>query len=272
MKIVRKRVLRWEGDAATEAADELASEEPLEIRVGSTTVGVTMRTPGQDIELVAGFLLTESVITSASEPLLRQDNPNRVTAAIETVDPKSMERLQRYGTISSSCGVCGKGSIESVLQHFAPIEEDDVTISRSSVEALARSLESSQPGFERTGGLHAAGIFRTSGETVVVREDIGRHNAVDKSIGFAFLRKLLPLTSHVLLVSGRVSFDIVQKALGAGIPMVAAVSAPSSLAVAFAEESGQTLIGFLRKGRFNVYTHPRRVYASAANHRIKNNG
>ncbi|HYI94904.1 MAG TPA: formate dehydrogenase accessory sulfurtransferase FdhD, partial [Bryobacteraceae bacterium] len=159
----------------------------------------------------------------------------------------------------SSCGVCGKGSIESVLQHFDPIEEDDVTISRSILSTLAVSLERSQPEFERTGGVHAAGLFDRSGAPIVVREDIGRHNAVDKTIGYALLRKLLPLTGHTLLVSGRVSFDIVQKALGARIPIVAAVSAPSNLAVAFAEESGQTLAGFLRKDRFNVYTHPNRI-------------
>jgi FdhD protein len=259
MKTLRVRVLRWQGDSSIEASDELASEEPLEMRVGETTVGVTMRTPGHDTELITGFLLTEGLIVSGSAPLIRQDNPNRVTAALPTVDPAAMHRLQRYGTISSSCGVCGKGSIESVLQHFAPIEDDDVTISRCSLNSLAASLVRSQPGFERTGGVHAAGLFDSSGNVVVVREDIGRHNAVDKTIGYALLRKVLPLTGHTLLVSGRVSFDIVQKALGARIPVIAAVSAPSSLAVQFAEESGQTLVGFLRNGRFNVYTHPHRI-------------
>lgn len=258
MKTVRTRLVRWEQDSHTEASDELAAEEPLDIRVGARTVGITMRTPGNDLELVAGFLLTEGLVDTSSLPILRQDNPNRVTAAVSGIAPGALDRLQRYGTISSSCGVCGKGSIESVLQHFAPVE-DDVAISYRMLAKLKGHLEQSQPGFDRTGGLHAAGLFAPSGEPVAVREDVGRHNAVDKTVGYAFLRKLLPLTGHTLLVSGRVSFDIVQKALGARIPVIAAVSAPSGLAVQFAEESGQTVVGFLRDGRFNVYTHPHRI-------------
>lgn len=254
MKIVRKRVLRWEGETSSEAPDDLAAEEPLEICVGDQVVGVTMRTPGADFELVAGFLLTEGLLPPGVVPALRQDHPNRVTAAVEC----SVERARRSTTISASCGVCGKASIETVHQHFPPVE-DDATISIDVLAGLTERMQGAQLGFMRTGGVHAAAIFTTAGELVVLREDIGRHNAADKAIGYAALRRLLPLARHVLMVSGRVSFEIVQKALGARIPIVAAVSAPSSLAVDFAEESGQTLAGFLRPGRLNVYAHPQRI-------------
>jgi FdhD protein len=258
MKTVRARVIRWGHEGAIEESDELASEEPLEILIGETPVAVTMRTPGNDIELAAGFLLTEGLIDAASVPLLKQNHPNRVTLGMPNVNASKLRGMQRQGTISASCGVCGKRSIESVLQHFAPIEEEFV-MAHEAFAAMAEALERAQPGFESTGGVHAAAIFDDAGRTVVVREDIGRHNAVDKAIGFAHLKKLLPLHRHSLLVSGRASFEIVQKALGAGIPVIAAVSAPSSLAAQFADESGQTLVGFLRKGRFNVYTHGQRI-------------
>jgi FdhD protein len=241
-------------DGYHEAPDELAAEEPLEMLAGGQVVGVTMRTPGQDLELVAGFLLTEGLVAADRVPLLRQDHPNRVLAAVEV----ESDRAQRVTTISSSCGICGKASIATVHQHFAPVEQD-VTVSRSVMETWTASMLDAQSGFARTGGVHAAAVFHLSGEPVVVREDIGRHNATDKVIGHAVLRRLLPLNEHALVVSGRVSFEIVQKALAARIAVVAAVSAPSSLAVQFAEESGQTLVGFLRPGRFNVYTHPHRI-------------
>jgi FdhD protein len=241
-------------DGYHEAPDELAAEEPLEMLAGGQVVGVTMRTPGQDLELVAGFLLTEGLVAADRVPLLRQDHPNRVLAAVEV----ESDRAQRVTTISSSCGICGKASIATVHQHFAPLEQD-VTVSRSVMETWTASMLDAQSGFARTGGVHAAAVFHLSGEPVVVREDIGRHNATDKVIGHAVLRRLLPLNEHALVVSGRVSFEIVQKALAARIAVVAAVSAPSSLAVQFAEESGQTLVGFLRPGRFNVYTHPHRI-------------
>jgi FdhD protein len=260
MKTVRKQVVRWDGDARSESPDDLASEEPLEICVGDQVVGVTMRTPGSDLELVAGFLLTEGLLASGVVPLIRQNHPNRVTAAIEC----SIERARRTMTISASCGVCGKASIETVHQHFPPVDDDEGSIARSVIEKLTGRMQNAQHGFARTGGVHAAAIFTSSGVPVVIREDIGRHNATDKAIGYALLRKLLPLHGHVLVVSGRASFEIVQKALAARIPIVAAVSAPSSLAVDFAEESGQTLAGFLRPGRFNVYSHPDRIRNVAA--------
>lgn len=254
MKTVRSRVTRWSGDRMSEEADELASEEPLEICVGDQVVGVTMRTPGSDLELSAGFLLTEGVLRPGVIPPLRQEHPNRVRAAIDA----SIERAQRSTTISASCGVCGKASIETVHQHFPPVE-DNAVIDRAVIAELTERMEKAQTGFARTGGVHAAAIFTRTGELVVVREDIGRHNATDKAIGHALVRRLLPLSGHILLVSGRASFEIVQKALAARIPIVVAVSAPSSLAVAFAEESGQTLAGFLRPGRFNVYSHAERI-------------
>jgi FdhD protein len=255
MKTVRKRVIRWEEDNYSEAPDELASEEPLEMCVGNQVVGVTMRTPGNDIELMAGFLLTEGLLQPGVIPPIKQDHPNRVTAAVQC----SIERAQRTMTISSSCGVCGKASIETVHQHFAPVEEDDTTLSTTVIASLTERMQDAQHGFARTGGVHAAAIFTPEGEPVVVREDIGRHNATDKAIGYALLQRKLPLSGHILVVSGRASFEIVQKALAARIPIVVAVSAPSSLAVEFAEESGQTLAGFLRPGRFNVYTHAQRI-------------
>jgi FdhD protein len=255
VKTVRKRVVRWAGETWAESPDELAAEEPLEICVGDQVVGVTMRTPGNDLELVAGFLLTEGLLHPGLIPLIRQDHPNRVTAAVQC----SLERAQRTMTISASCGVCGKASIDAVHQHFPSLDDDGTVLTIEVIARLTARMEADQHGFATTGGVHAAAIFTSEGELVVVREDVGRHNATDKAIGYALLRQKLPLTGHVLVVSGRASFEIVQKALAAQIPIVAAVSAPSSLAVDFAEESGQTLAGFLRPGRFNVYTHPQRI-------------
>jgi FdhD protein len=259
MKTVRTRVLRCDQHGRHESPDELASEEPLEMWAGGQVVGVTMRTPGHDSELFAGYLLTEGLAPFGAVPLMRQDHPNRINAALNVVS----DRAQRFTTISSSCGICGKASIATVHQHFPPIETES-SISQSVVDTWTDYMQSAQAGFARTGGVHAAAIFRCSGEPVVVREDIGRHNATDKAIGNALLRKMLPLNDHVLVVSGRASFEIVQKALAARISIIAAVSAPSSLAVQFAEESGQTLIGFLRPGRFNVYSHPHRIIEETA--------
>jgi FdhD protein len=264
MKTFRTHVVRWQDGGFQDAADELAVEEPLEMRVGDETLAITMRTPGHDLELFAGFLVTEGLLLG--EPLLRQDSPNRVTAAPAAINTEVLGRMQRYGTISSSCGVCGKASIENVHLNFAPLD-DEFTISADAFASWTKRLEGAQPGFVRTGGVHAAAIFSDAGDLVVVREDVGRHNAVDKAIGHAHLRKLLPLQRHVLLVSGRASFEIVQKALGARIPIIAAVSAPSSLAVQFADASGQTLVAFVRPGRCNVYTHSERISAVPSPHR-----
>jgi FdhD protein len=256
----RARVLRWtEGSEAAEAYDELAVEEPLEIRAGGHPVSVTMRTPGCDFELVAGFLLTEGLLHNGTVPLLRQEARNVVNAAVTGLSEAALERVTRHIYTASSCGLCGKATVQAVHQHFPPVE-DGFTVDRGVVQGLLDRLNTEQPGFARTGGVHAAGLFDQAGNLLVLREDVGRHNAVDKVVGHALLRRMLPLQRHLLLVSGRASFEILQKALGAGIAVVAAVSAPSSLAVRFAEESGQTLVGFLRPGRFNVYSHPERVH------------
>jgi FdhD protein len=249
-----------DGAGAAEADDELAPEEPLQIRVGGKPVGVLMRTPGHDLELVAGFLLTESLLEPGCVPLLRHERPNDVNAAIPGIRKSALARARRNTLTASSCGLCGKSTIASVHQRFGEIN-DDVRISRALLPRLLEGLSCAQPDFSRTGGVHAAAIFDRTGQLVVAREDIGRHNAVDKSIGHTLLARRLPLTGHLLLVSGRASFEIMQKALAARIPLVAAVSAPSSLAVEFARESGQTLIGFLRPGKFNIYTHAERLTA-----------
>jgi len=242
--------------------DEVAIEEPLEIRIGGDAIATTMRTPGNDEELAAGFLLSEAIIRSREDlraiSALAENVINIELAPAAKFTPATS---QRFGTITSSCGLCGKTSIEFIRQRFPPIDfaTDPARISETILLELPAKLRTAQGNFARTGGIHAAGIFDLQGEAVVVREDIGRHNAVDKAIGRAFLEGLLPLHEHVLVVSGRSSLEIVQKALAARIPIVAAVSAPSSLAVNFARECGQTLVGFLRPPTFNVYSHIERI-------------
>ncbi len=254
-------VVRWrDGAAPDECSDELATEEPLEISIGGEPVTMTMRTPGHDFELVAGLLVSEGMLAPGAKPLMRQERPNSVNVALSGLNCDRIGTMQRSTVMSTSCGLCGKASIEAAHQHFPPIE-DDVTIARVHLPRMIKELETAQGAFARTGGLHAAGVFRKDGALLVAREDVGRHNAVDKTIGNAAIRGLLPLEGHTLLVSGRASFEIVQKALGARIPIIAAVSAPSSLAVELAAASGQTLIGFLRGDRFNIYTHSERVIA-----------
>jgi FdhD protein len=258
-----QRVVRWTNGKPLAAIDELACEEPLEIRIDTRPFIVTMRTPGHDGELAAGFLFSEGLIHSRND--IRDIRPNRRNRAGNSIDVLltpdvsiNLERLTRRGFVSSSCGLCGKESIRAIHQKFKPVR------SRVRVEAkllldLPNRLRTAQPTFERTGGLHAAGIFTRDGERVVAREDIGRHNAVDKVIGFGLMNRLLPFDDHVLVVSGRASFEIMQKALSARVPIVCAVSAPSSLAVEFAKQSGQTLVGFLRENRMNIYAGARRV-------------
>lgn len=255
-------IRRKEGGDHECVTDEVAIEEPLEIRIGGQAIATTMRTPGNDEELVAGFLLSEAIVRKRAD--LRTVSVltlNSVDAELAGGVKFKPATSQRFGTISSSCGLCGKTSIDSILQNFPLIEfaTDTTRLREDVLLELPNRLREGQGNFERTGGIHAAGIFDTGGTALVVREDIGRHNAVDKAIGRAFLDSLLPLSRHVLVVSGRSSFEIVQKALAAGLPIVAAVSAPSSLAINFARESGQTLIGFLRPPTFNVYSHVERV-------------
>ncbi|HEY2614507.1 MAG TPA: formate dehydrogenase accessory sulfurtransferase FdhD [Chthoniobacterales bacterium] len=242
--------------------DEVAIEEPLEIQIGGNAVATTMRTPGNDEELTAGFLLSEAIVQKRCDlQALTASVENVIAVELAPTVKFAAASAQRFGTISSSCGLCGKTSIESIRQHFSPIDfaTDPTRIVETVLLDLPDRLRRNQSNFARTGGIHAAGIFDVLGNPLVVREDIGRHNAVDKAIGRGFLDGLLPLNRHVLLVSGRSSLEIVQKALAAGIPIVAAVSAPSSLAINFARECGQTLIGFLRPPTFNVYSHAERI-------------
>jgi FdhD protein len=256
----------WRAESGRELAagtDAVVVEEPLEIRVGGRAVSVTMRTPGHDRELALGFLVSEGVLAAPTDVRAVVQSAGGPLANVIDVEPApgidlGLERLTRHVFTSSSCGLCGKTAIEAVHHHFPPLE-DDVVVAASTILGLPAQLAAAQAAFARTGGLHAAAVFGPDGSLVVLHEDVGRHNAVDKVLGHGFAAGLLPWRRHVLLVSGRVSFEIVQKALAGGLPVVAAVSAPSSLALAAAEESGQTVIGFLRPGRLNVYTHPRRV-------------
>ncbi|HWP67279.1 MAG TPA: formate dehydrogenase accessory sulfurtransferase FdhD [Candidatus Limnocylindria bacterium] len=256
----------WRSDDGRRPAattDAVVVEEPLEIRVAGTAVSVTMRTPGHDRELALGFLVSEGLLAERADVECVVQSPGGPGANLLDVRPApgvrlALDRLTRHVFTSSSCGLCGKTAIEAVRHHFPPIA-DDVEVDARTLLALPAALAAAQTAFARTGGLHAAAVFAVDGTLVAVREDVGRHNAVDKVIGHGFAEGCLPWRRHMLLVSGRASFEIVQKALAAGIPIVAAVSAPSSLAVSFADESGQTLIGFLRPGRLNVYTHHRRV-------------
>jgi FdhD protein len=237
-----------------EAEDRVAVEEPLEIRLNGRAVAVTMRTPGHDEELALGFCVTEGLRPVAARV------PDDLAANTVEVDAPGFdpERLQRSFYTTSSCGVCGKGALEAVAVD-APVVESDLAVSFETVSALPERLVGAQSGFASTGGLHATGLFTGDGDLLVAREDVGRHNAMDKVIGRAFLDGLLPLARQVLCVSGRLSFELVQKAAVAGCPVMVAVGAPSSLAVDLAADRGITLCGFVRDGRVNVYTHPQRV-------------
>lgn len=255
------QIIRRKEDGTFEyLRDELTIEEPLEIRIGNKTLATTMRTPGHDDELAAGFLLSEAIVRDGQQiAKISTGIDNVVLVELPRGVRVRLNTAQRFGTISSSCGLCGKTSIDAIRQNLPAIESANVRIEIAKLLLLPEKLRKAQSDFARTGGIHAAGIFDLNGELKIVREDIGRHNAVDKVIGHTFLSRSLPLDRHLLLVSGRASFEIVQKALAAGIPIVAAVSAPSSLAVDFARENNQTLIGFLRPPSFNIYTHIERV-------------
>jgi FdhD protein len=250
----RVEVLRLPAGASER--DELAVEEPLEIRVNGRPVAVTMRTPGHDEELALGFLLSEGI--SPAGAAIPPDLPaNTVDVEASGFDPG---RLERNFYTSSSCGVCGKGALEAVAVESPPVASD-LVMPAELVAELPDRLRESQPAFAATGGLHATGLFEPTGSLVCVREDVGRHNAMDKVIGFAFKEGLLPLERHVLCVSGRLSFELVQKAAVAGCPIMVAVGAPSSLAVDLARDRGVTLCGFVRDGRVNVYSEPWRIRA-----------
>jgi FdhD protein len=233
--------------------DEVAVELPLEIRVNGEAVAVTMRTPGHDFELAAGFLYGEGIVDAAPEMTLPDDLAANV---VDALAPDARPPATRRFYTTSSCGICGKGALEEV-EAIAPPVSGGPTLARALLADLPERLR--QPGFERTGGLHATGLFDASGEALLVREDVGRHNAMDKVIGHALIAGTLPLSEHVLCVSGRLAFELVQKTARAGAPILVGVGAPTSLAVELAADRGITLAGFARGGRVNVYTHPQRV-------------
>ena len=271
----RRRVHHVTADDAVARPETLVVEEPLEIRVNGKPITVTMRTPGSDIELAQGFLLTEGVISRRDDVLTVRyckgtgpDNVNTYNVLDVTLAPGVAPpdpSVERAFYTTSSCGLCGKASLDAVrtTTRFS-VAEDDVVVASALLAELPDRLREAQKVFDRTGGLHAAGLFDASGELLVMREDVGRHNAVDKVVGWALREGRLPLRGTVLLVSGRASFELAQKAWMAGIPVLAAVSAPSSLAVDLAEEAGMTLVGFLRGTTMNVYTRADRVSRAAA--------
>ena len=263
------QVFEWDDGKLSRKDDYLAAEEPLEIRVGDDPLSVTMRTPGHDLELAAGFLFTEGLIPGPGairslEAPSESGAENRGNVLVAHLVPEALpdiEKLRRHFFASSSCGICGKASIDAVRSRTLRAPNPAFRLDPEILVTLPDLLRASQETFGRTGGLHAAALFDASGAMLVLREDIGRHNAVDKVIGWALLENRLPLADAVLLVSGRGGFEIVQKAIAAGIPVVASVSAPSGLAVRLAREMGLTLVGFLRGRRFVVYSSADRIAA-----------
>jgi FdhD protein len=273
------RVVKVEAGSAGPAEDVLAVEEPLEIRLGfgpnasrqHQTISLTMRTPGSDRELAAGFLFTEGIVRSRAElaevfscgPLVPPGgHQNVVRVELQPEVEVELGRLQRHFYTTSSCGVCGKTSLEALAVAVdRPALAPDFVVRAETLVELPERLRAAQAVFGRTGGLHAAALFDPDGRLLGVREDVGRHNALDKLIGAELLDGRLPLRQQLLLLSGRASFELLQKAFVAGAPLVAAVGAPSSLAVELAERFGITLVGWLRGGRFSIYSHPERIRA-----------
>ncbi|MBL7851199.1 MAG: formate dehydrogenase accessory sulfurtransferase FdhD [Cyclobacteriaceae bacterium] len=265
-------VRRVTASGAEDTRDMLAVEEPLEIRLVSgegsarsnKPVSVTMRTPGHDEELAVGFLFTEGIVTGSDEVLSVQAgaDPQGNSVVVE-LDPKAapaLQGLERNFYTTSSCGVCGKASVDAVrVKSRYNAGDSQLKVASAMLNELQGKLRGHQKVFDVTGGLHASALFDSAGNLVMVREDVGRHNALDKLIGAALLQKKIPLSNHVLLLSGRISFELVQKASMAGIPLVAAIGAPSSLAVTLAEDGGMTLVGFLRENRYTVYCGQQRV-------------
>ncbi len=272
------RIGRYEAGAWTADADEVAAEEPLQILLDGEPLSVVMRTPGDDIELVLGLLHAERVITSLDDVVsLRisaeaEEREERIPVAADLIDANAVDvrlartagrRPRRSFIASSACGVCGATTMDDLAHDHAPLEPGPV-VEPSLLLPLAEHLRERQELFEHTGGLHAAGIFGTDGMLVTLREDVGRHNAVDKVVGRALVDRALPLSGVLLVVSGRAGYEVVQKAVAAGIPMVVSVGAPSTLAVATAARFGLTLVGFLRGERFNVYSAGERLRGARA--------
>ena len=257
--IITVPIHRIDPDSDKAEQDLVAVEEPLQIRLGDRDFAITMRTPGQDRELAAGFLFTEGVITSPDQiRAITTDDLGTVT--VELAPGVEVDFAARNFYVTSSCGVCGKASIDGLkAAHCASPPRGFPQIRSNLIPQLPETLRQSQPVFSHTGGLHGAGLFNAAGELLAVREDVGRHNAVDKLIGAMFLEAKTPLHENILMLSGRISFELVQKALMAGIPIVAAVGAPSSLAIETALHFGMTLVGFLRGQRYNVYSGHERL-------------
>jgi formate dehydrogenase accessory protein FdhD len=256
----RRPVLRLSDGHGNERPDTLAVEEPLQIRLGPSVLTTTMRTPGNDFDLVAGWLVAEGAVATSQDIVTMRMCTDELNTVEATLAAHLTPPRPRAFATTSACGVCGSDSVADVCAVLRwPPRDDPVIVDREVVLDLPARLRSAQHVFDRTGGLHAAGLFTATGEPVLVREDVGRHNAVDKVVGAALRRNLLPLAGHVLQVSGRASFELVQKTAMAGIPVLSAISAPSSLAVDLAAECGITLLGFVRSGAMNVYTRADRV-------------
>ncbi|MGB3683646.1 MAG: formate dehydrogenase accessory sulfurtransferase FdhD [Rubrobacteraceae bacterium] len=270
----KTRVKVFEGDSARRRPDTLATEEPMEIRLvsgGETqTVAVTMRTPGADFELAAGFLYGEGIVTSRDDirrisycvdpEVDAEQQYNIVNVELRPGLDYDVRSLERHFYTTSACGVCGKASLEQLELRGCPVIPPGPEVPARTIYALPDKLRQRQGLFDSTGGLHAVALFDKDGDLLAIREDVGRHNATDKLVGWALLEGKLPLNKNIVLVSGRSSFEILQKCLTAGVPIVCAISAPSSLAVDVAREFGITLVGFLRDERFNVYSSGERVY------------
>jgi FdhD protein len=278
-------VVTYDNGVRSEREDRVAGEEPLEIRVraggASKTIAITMRTPGHDFELAAGFLFGEGVIAGIDDiremtycldgSVAADQQYNIVNVDLARAMLPDLVALERHFTTTSACGVCGRASLEALRDRGVATVKSALTISPGVITGLPDALRARQRVFESTGGLHAAARFDASGKLLAVREDVGRHNAFDKLVGNALIERKLPLTNDVVLVSGRTSYELVQKTVAAGAPVLCAVSAPSSLAVALARDFGITLIGFVRGPRFNVYAHDERLVSSRAQSRVSHN-
>lgn len=273
-RVMNVGMTHWQGNEWQQREDQLTIEEPFEVRIDQRSLAVIMRTPGHDHELAMGFLFTEGVIQQPGDVLTIEDATEADGLPLANVvnillrhnqqqdvplPPGHTPAFERHFAVSASCGLCGKNSIADLMVITSPLQVDDIRIPASIIYNLPAQLRTAQTVFTHTGGLHAAGLFTHTGELLLLREDVGRHNAVDKLIGHGLLNGTFPYSSHILMVSGRTSFEIIQKALLARIPCIAAISAPSSLAVELANQAGVTLIGFLRDQSMNVYTHPERI-------------
>ena len=265
----QRQIYRFKGNAATPITDLLAVEEPLDIRIksaGSTrSVAITMRTPGRDADLARGFLFTEGILGAGTQVQTKSEKSNVVTVELPPGETVDWKRLERHSYTTSSCGVCGKTSLEQVFNAVPPGSSPGLwRVAPGVIMSLPEKLRAAQELFEQTGGIHAAGLFSPEGDLLHFAEDVGRHNALDKLIGHHHRQNALPLAQHLLLLSGRASFELIQKAAMAGIGLVAAVGAPSSLAAILAEELEITLCGFTRAGGFNAYSGVERIAAGGS--------